>query len=151
MDPSNPYATPASAGGPPSGGDPRAAEEMLNIPSILLIIVGSIGILAGLNALVQDSGTLPPELLEKPEIAQFKGVFEGLLTYNKVWAAIGMALNALIVFAAIKMRKLEIYGLALAAAIIAIIPCFNCCCLPMPAGIWALVILLKPEVKASFR
>jgi hypothetical protein len=31
------------------------------------------------------------------------------------------------------------------------IPCISpCCLLGLPIGIWALVVLLKPEVKAAF-
>jgi hypothetical protein len=40
----------------------------------------------------------------------------------------------------------------MAASIIAIIPCFGpCCCLGIPVGIWALVVINKPEVKSAFR
>jgi hypothetical protein len=37
------------------------------------------------------------------------------------------------------------------AAILALVPCTSPCCLAgIPAGIWALVVLAKPEVKAGF-
>ncbi len=50
-----------------------------------------------------------------------------------------------------KMKKLESYGLAMAASIIAMIPCLSPCCLiGLPIGIWALVVLSKPEVKSAF-
>jgi hypothetical protein len=49
------------------------------------------------------------------------------------------------------MKKLESYGLAMAASIIAMIPCVSpCCLLGLPIGIWALVVLMKPEVKSAF-
>jgi hypothetical protein len=51
------------------------------------------------------------------------------------------------------MRNLKGWGMAMTAAVLSVIPlCFNsCCCLiAMPAGIWALVVLNKPEVKSSF-
>ena len=38
------------------------------------------------------------------------------------------------------------------ATIIAMVPCISPCCLVgLPIGIWALVVLMKPEVKAAFR
>ena len=38
------------------------------------------------------------------------------------------------------------------ASILAMIPCLSPCCLiGLPIGIWALVILMKPEVKAAFK
>jgi hypothetical protein len=38
----------------------------------------------------------------------------------------------------------------MAAAIMAMIPCNCCCLLGLPFGIWALVMLMKPEVKSQF-
>jgi hypothetical protein len=49
------------------------------------------------------------------------------------------------------MQKLSNHGLAMAAAIVAMIPCFSpCCLLGLPFGIWALVMLNKPEVRSQF-
>jgi hypothetical protein len=50
------------------------------------------------------------------------------------------------------MKNLQSYGLAMTASIVAMIPCISpCCILGLPFGIWALVILNRPEVKAAFR
>jgi len=39
-----------------------------------------------------------------------------------------------------------------AASIIAMIPCVSpCCCLGLPFGIWALVVLARPAVKSAFQ
>ena len=65
---------------------------------------------------------------------------------------IGLAISALILFGAIGMQKLTGHGLALTAAIVAMIPCFSpCCVLGLPFGIWALVVLNRPEVKSQFK
>jgi hypothetical protein len=49
------------------------------------------------------------------------------------------------------MQSLRSYGFAFAAAILAMIPCLTpCCVLGLPFGIWALVVLNKPEVKSQF-
>jgi hypothetical protein len=64
---------------------------------------------------------------------------------------IALLLSGLIFFGAMKMKKLESYGLAMAASIIAMIPCLSPCCLiGLPIGIWAVVVLVKPEVKSAF-
>jgi hypothetical protein len=63
----------------------------------------------------------------------------------------GLALNSFIIFGALKMKNLENRGLAMAASIVALIPCFTCYCIGIPVGIWSLVVLSKPEVKAAFR
>ena len=52
---------------------------------------------------------------------------------------------------ALKMMKLQSHGFAIATAIMMLIPCGSCCCfLNIGAGIWALVVLQKPEVKSEF-
>ena len=66
--------------------------------------------------------------------------------------AIGIGLAILVLMGGIKMNKLESYSLAMAASIIAVIPCFSpCCLLGIPIGIWALVVLNDPNVKSAFK
>ena len=68
-----------------------------------------------------------------------------------VLGIIGILVSVVILLGAMKMKKLESYGLAMAASIIAMIPCFSpCCLLGLPIGIWAVVVLSKPEVKSAF-
>jgi hypothetical protein len=63
-----------------------------------------------------------------------------------------LALGGVTFLGALKMKNLESYPFAMAASIIAIIPCFgSCCCIGIPIGIWSLIVLNKPEVKSSFR
>jgi hypothetical protein len=63
---------------------------------------------------------------------------------------VGLIMGPLITFGAVKMKQCNSYGLAITASILAMIPFGNCCCLGLPFGIWALVILNKPEVKDAF-
>jgi hypothetical protein len=52
----------------------------------------------------------------------------------------------------LKMKRLESHGLAVTASILAMLPCTSpCCIIGLPLGIWALVVLSKPEVKSAFR
>lgn len=52
---------------------------------------------------------------------------------------------------ALQMMKLRRYGFAMASCILAIIPCQGCCYITgIPFGIWGLVVLLDPKVKAAF-
>ena len=61
-------------------------------------------------------------------------------------------MGALILIGAMKMQKLESYAFAMAAAIIAMVPCLSpCCLLGLPFGIWALVVLSDGSVKLAFR
>jgi hypothetical protein len=71
---------------------------------------------------------------------------------NLVFGAIFMAIGVVVVVGATKMKNLENYSLAMASAIIAVIPCISpCCLLGLPFGIWALVVLNDSSVKAAFR
>ena len=64
---------------------------------------------------------------------------------------LGVALNIFVLFGALKMMRLQSFNLVLAACIISMIPCTGCCCiLGLPFGLWALVVINKPEVKAHF-
>jgi hypothetical protein len=64
---------------------------------------------------------------------------------------IGILSGILIFYAGTKMRNLENHGLCVAASILAMVPCIGpCCILGLPAGIWCLVVLFKPEVKNAF-
>jgi hypothetical protein len=64
---------------------------------------------------------------------------------------IAILMSVVILLGALKMKKLESYGLAMTASILAMIPCLSpCCVIGLPIGIWALMVLSKPEVKSAF-
>jgi hypothetical protein len=65
---------------------------------------------------------------------------------------VNIGIGVLILFGGLKMKKLESFGLAVTASVLAILPCTSPCCLVgIPIGIWALVVLFRPEVKSAFR
>jgi hypothetical protein len=77
-------------------------------------------------------------------------IFEGPIGIG--FGVLGIILTIIILLGAIRMKNLEGYGLAITASILALIPCTSpCCCLGLPFGIWALVVLSDPVVKASFK
>jgi hypothetical protein len=66
-------------------------------------------------------------------------------------ASVAILAHAFVIVGALKMRNLQSYGLAMAAAIVSMIPCSCCCFVPsMAFGIWALVVLLDKNVEAAF-
>jgi predicted Zn finger-like uncharacterized protein len=73
------------------------------------------------------------------------------LVLNLVSVVIGLVQAGVILWGAGCMKRLENYGAAMTASIVALIPCSGCCILLIPFGIWSLVVLSKPEVKDSFR
>jgi hypothetical protein len=70
---------------------------------------------------------------------------------NFAWALVNFGIAGFIMYGAMQMMKLQNYNLVLAAAVVSALPCTYCCCLAnLALGIWAIVILMKPEVKAAF-
>jgi hypothetical protein len=141
--------------GPAAGPDVR---EQVSLPAILLMVTGGIGIALALLGMVQgltgaNSAQLE-QLMSNPDIPPWLKSMAS--TTSSPVASIlsnlfSMAINGLVIFGGLKMKNLESRGLAMAASIIALIPCFACYCLGIPVGIWSLVVLSKPEVKAAFR
>jgi hypothetical protein len=64
---------------------------------------------------------------------------------------ISIGASPIIIFGGIQMLRARRYSIALWAAILALIPLTSVCCIPgIPIGIWALIVLRHPEVKAAF-
>jgi DNA-directed RNA polymerase subunit M/transcription elongation factor TFIIS len=61
-----------------------------------------------------------------------------------------IVLNGLVLAGALKMKRLRSHGLAMTSSILAMIPCTGCCLLGLPFGIWALVVINRPEVRGEF-
>jgi len=124
------------------------APEQVNGPAVGLMVVAILGfVLQALSLVMNLVGTsfLPVQQDNQALANMFSG------TLGVVSAIIGLLISGLIFFGALKMKKLESYGLAMAASIVAMIPCISPCCLiGLPIGIWALVVLSKPEVKGAF-
>jgi hypothetical protein len=141
----------APAGQPGHG----LAKDQVKGPALALIVIASLGLLYylfnGVFSLVTGGAALQHEMPSNvpPEFRAFLEGMRGPLA-GCVSLAIA-ALNAFVLFGAIKMIRLQSHGLAMAAAIVALLPCQCCCVVGLPIGIWALVVLSKPEVKSAFQ
>jgi hypothetical protein len=119
-------------------------------PAIALLVVGGLSlalnvvelilIIAGVNVLGGEGGPLgAPQDAQAYKFGRVGGVIFGIC-----WSGI-------ILSAGFKMKNLQGYGYAKAGSILAMLPCYACCLLGLPFGIWSLVVLNKPEVKKAFR
>lgn len=64
---------------------------------------------------------------------------------------LSLVLAPVIIYGASRMMKLVNYKMAKAAAILALIPCTSCCFIvSIPVGIWALLVLNRPETRQVF-
>ena len=129
--------------------NPQAVQKMANGPAIFMMVLSGISIpfvLLGLvfSVLGGSAGFLDNLPSETREQLMLQGG-AGIVQYS-----LSLIANIFILIGAIKMKNLRSYGLAVAASILSILFHCGCCCLGLGAGIWALVILSKPEVKAAF-
>ena len=127
------------------------ASRQVSGPATGLLVTGIIGAffaVLGLIASIVGMGIAPFIREEIPQ--RYAEFWEGSL--GAASSVVGIAVAAFIIFAALKMKELRQWELSLAASIVAMIPCISpCCILGLPIGIWALVVLLRPEVKEAFR
>ena len=79
-----------------------------------------------------------------------EGIMEG--GFFIMVCLVGILIDAIIILGANRMRNLDSYGFAIAAAILSVIPCISspCFVLGMPFGIWALVVLMNEDVRNAF-
>jgi len=145
--------TPTAAPGPVpvvTAGGVSAAEQVRG-PAVGLMVTAVVGFLAQAAALVINVFKVSLGAMQRQGTAEaWVNMFSGPI--GVVGGVLGIAVSAMILYGALKMKKLENHGWAIAASILALAPCISPCCLiGLPIGIWALVVLAKPEVKAAFQ
>jgi len=139
-------------------------EAQVKAPAISIVVLAILNLFSQLIAMavsmIDPQSWYDRDMLESlgvpPDI--IAAIEEGLLVEpDAITMAFDMGSNFILAVAmgfmligALKMLRLESYGLALTAAILAILPCTYCCCPGVLFGIWALAVLLKPEVKYAF-
>lgn len=121
-------------------------------PAIGLIVTGILAILTQLASLAMNllGAGLGAVGAASGGSGGMTTLFSGVvgMVFNVVW----MLLGGLIIFGAIKMKNLQSWGLAMASAVVAALPCTSywCCLLGLPIGVWAIIVLMDQQVKASF-
>jgi GYF domain 2 len=126
------------------------AASLVNGPAIGLMVAAVLGMVLQAISLIAHFAGLSmmhgQQMANQPAwVAMLSG------TVGVAISLLDILLGVLILVGALKMKKLESYGLAMTASIVAMIPCLSpCCFIGLPIGIWALVVLAKPEVKSAF-
>lgn len=124
-------------------------QEQVNGPAIGLQVTAGISILFALVGILVSLGLFGLNFAGGMPGAD-KGMTAMIMGGSMVFRILGIVVSIVIFIGASKMKNLQSWGFAMAAAILALIPCFACCLLGWPIGIWAIVVLVKPEVKAAF-
>jgi hypothetical protein len=147
----NPYQSPAAASYLPPGQLDALSLQKVSGPATALLVTAILAmilhvVLMGLGFLQVGMG--PRMQLGRADVLPMM-IGGGVNIVERIFHLI---LATVILFGALKMKKLESFGFAMAAAIIAMVPCISpCCLLGLPFGIWALTVLNDPAVKGSFR
>jgi predicted Zn finger-like uncharacterized protein len=138
------------------GGRRAAAEQAVSGPAIALMVVGGLGLLVAIANLVLT--VMGVAVFGAAAVAP-KGAGGG---FNPAPEAAGYAAGrligtilsfcwpAIVLSGAIQMKRLQSFGYAMTACIVAMLPCNLCCLLGLPFGIWGLVVLNRSDVKDAF-
>jgi len=130
------------------------AVARVQIPAIALIVTAGIGMLFSLISIavnllglsLADLGDFTGQLGGYERTGNLLGGVVGTLS-----AVVQLAIGGFIIWAAFGMMSLQRWTIAVVASAVAIVPCLSpCCCIGLPVGIWSLVVLMAPEVKAAF-
>jgi hypothetical protein len=156
---------PMSSAPPPlgqaAGGSRELALQRIKAPAVALIVTAILNLLFGFWGLLKTTVFKPNlqeldsqlQMLNNP---QLQDMFQKWMhmAYGPLGFAsnlLGLGLSVLILIGALKMRSLRSYEFSMTAAIVAMLPCVTSCCLiGLPFGIWALVVMSRPEVKSQF-
>lgn len=138
---------------PPAPVDERRARMLLLPPAICLLLVTFLGLLADLGMVVL--WTTMPDQLEQQMNEMSKQLNLGppgpAAMHRRLNAAFA-AYSVIILVANIQMLRLRMYGLAVVGCFLPMLNLgSNCCCLGVPIGIWAFIVLMRPDVRAAFR
>jgi len=137
------------------GGSRESALQQVKGPAIALKVTAVIGLITVILGFIINIGNLaghqliPQQPMPDPQMQKiFNSLGGGLGIVQDV---IGAVIAVILWIGAGKMQRLENYQFAMTAAIVGMVPCISpCCVLGIAFGIWALVVLNKPEIKSQF-
>jgi tRNA A-37 threonylcarbamoyl transferase component Bud32 len=125
-------------------GDTEAVRRRVWIPAVGLLIAGVINCLSSAGAVV---GTIIL-LVQKGFSGRFLGFLPGSA---QLFIVVAMAAQAVIVVSgAWNMMRLRSYRMAMAGTVLAMLPFSPGAVIGLPMGIWALMVMARKQVKATF-
>ncbi len=149
---------PLGAAVPNANGRLHALDEV-NGPAIGLMVTAILGIAYAVLTIFGNLTGMTLSSLGHMRGMNFPGQNEEMFRMIQMSSGVAgiflelfkIATGAFVFYAAMKMKRLENHSLCLAASVVALLPCFSpCCCVGLFIGIWALVVLNRPEIKANF-
>jgi hypothetical protein len=117
------------------------ATAILGLVVVVLSLVFNVLTLAGIDIGMQQFGDPQMQKIFR-RLGGVAGIIENI---------IGGAVGVVVLMGVRRMQALEKYQFAYTTSILVMLPCISPCCLfGLPFGIWALVVLNRPEVKSQF-
>jgi hypothetical protein len=145
--------------------DPERIKARVQAPAICLIVIGILNIFWALymvvngfawvfasDTLIQSQQKMFPGIHDKAETKEQQQM-QGILVSFPL-ALFAFLASVLPIAGGLRMLSLKSYGLAVTGAVAAMIPCLSamaCCGIGEGIGVWALVVLLNPDVKSAFQ
>ena len=129
----------------------RAAEDQVKLPAIGLLVTGILGIISAIYSVLNVAFGLGATFFDPNEVpSEWRQTVAWWGSVETVGIIVNVIASGFLIWAASQMMKLRGHTTALIASVIAMIPCWACCCTGLPVGIWALIVLLRNDVKAAF-
>lgn len=148
FDPHNPYSQAYGFGYGPNRPDP---SNMVKGPAVGLIVTSSFWLLLLVLSLVLNLFKLV--VGAKFDLQQANGPLgDAAIPVQLVGIMLLSGVNACTLYGGLSMLQKRNYGVAMTAAVLSIIPCLSpCYIVGIPFGIWAMVLMLRPDVRYGFR
>jgi predicted Ser/Thr protein kinase len=140
-----------SAAQPPAADFKSVVRSQFKVPAIGILVAGIVDLLAAativLLVVLVGSGYSVPGIngLETGGNMDFADT-----VFVLVVALVSLMAGIVLVLGAARMFDLQSYGIALIAAVVAILPCAPGFPISLPFGIWALIVVLRHDVKTAF-
>jgi hypothetical protein len=138
---------PALAGGQALGRTEALARA--SGPATGLIVVGGLGVVWSIFSILLNVFSTGAGMLGSSGDDAGLALLSGGIGIG--FAVLSLVFDVLIVLGGLKMKNLQSPGFAVAAAVLAMLPCGLCCLIGVPIGIWALTVLTDQNVKSQFQ
>lgn len=148
------------------GGVIEEAKRRAYMPAIFLIITGAISLCGtgyGLIALpgfdanvdlqikaIEDNPNIPADE-KKAQVDMIRNILDTIKPFLLPVYIIAGVVALLTIFGGVQLMNLRGRGVVIAGSILSMIPFTSgCCCLGLPFGIWALIVLNNPVVRDGY-
>ncbi|MGC1272737.1 MAG: hypothetical protein WBC44_03450 [Planctomycetaceae bacterium] len=119
---------------------------------ITMAVVGGMTLLAAVLQFAFAVFLMPPPVIPPDLPAEQQGGFlVGYRMAQYALPAISLLLGILQLAGGVQMARLRTWGLCLTSAIASLLPCTCTALFTIPVGIWVILVLKDPAVKARFR